>query len=350
MRINLGNKRRSEIKNTVLNILERYQDVRLPVPIKKIVKFLNYRLVPYSDFVKRNNLTYEEVIDYFRTDDACSEYEKNSNMYVIYFNDIDKSKLENHRVRWNIAHELGHIALEHHKNQKSRLFRNLLNVNEYNLLEEEADAFASYILVPYIILNFQNIKSFYDIARICKISKTAAKYRFTDFNLWESRVKYRNSGYTLEVYDKKIFELYNASKSNKEKIFCLKCGTLTRNNNYCHICGNKTKVYRKEGVTMIYDGVELDENKRAKICPVCNNQQIGSEDTFCKICGFKLYNECSNIYEESGFKESICSRGSKLDGNARYCPYCGGKTSFFINRLLSKWKDDDYTSDEELPF
>lgn len=42
--------------------------------------------------------------------------------------------------------------------------------------------------------------------------------------------------------------------------------------------------------------------------------------------------------------------GANVGMEYRLCPYCGGKTSFFINGLLSKWKDDDDTSDEELPF
>ncbi len=176
-------------------VLEQFGNIKLPVPIKKIVKFLGYRLVPYSSFAQRHNLTYKETVDYFGTDDACSDYEKNTNIYVVYFNDMDKAKIENHRIRWNIAHELGHIVLGHHKTENTRLFRNSLSFKEYNRLEEEADAFASYILVPYIVLNFQRIGMPEDIARICKISATAAKYRFTDFFLWAIRINAAPLGY-----------------------------------------------------------------------------------------------------------------------------------------------------------
>lgn len=350
MRIDLGNKRHNEIKCAVLNVLEQYSNVKLPIPIKKIVKFLGYRLVPYSTFSQKHNLTYEETVNYFKTDDACSEYERNTNIYVIYFNDMDKSKIENNRVRWNIAHELGHIVLKHHKNDNTCLLKNTISLKEYNRLEEEADWFASYILVPYIVLIFQRIKTPNDITRICRISKTAAKYRFKDFSLWVTRINSKTSKYTVEDYDKKILNLYNISNINQDKIFCLKCGNLTGYNNvkYCCICGNKKITYQKEMGKVIYKGIELDENKRAKECPKCHNEEFSEEDFYCKICGFILYNECTN-YSELPFENS-CTKGYRLDGNARYCPFCGNQTSFFKNGFLLNWDNVLNIPDEELPF
>ena len=351
MRIDLGSKRRNEIKLAVLDVLEQYSNVKLPVPIKKVVKFLGYRLVPYSTFSQKHNLTYQETVSYFGTDDACSDYEKNTDVYVIYFNDMDKTKIENNRVRWNIAHELGHIVLGHHKGEKTRLFRNSLNSAEYNRFEEEADAFASYILVPYVILKYQDIKKPEDIARICRISKSAAKYRFLDFRKWKFYIDINIS--QIEKYDIKIFRLYNSSQANQNNIFCTRCGNLTgyKSIKYCYICGNKKKVYKKEGKMMIYDGIELDNNKRVKICPICQNEELGTEDIFCKICGTKLYNECTQAMDPDLPFENTCQQGGKLDGNARFCPYCGSYSLFLQNGILRKWEDSSYLStDEEIPF
>lgn len=61
MKIELSKKRHNEIKTVVLKILKQYSNIKLPVPIKKIVKSLNYRLVPYSTFIRDTGLTYEEL-------------------------------------------------------------------------------------------------------------------------------------------------------------------------------------------------------------------------------------------------------------------------------------------------
>lgn len=134
--------------------------------------------------MRNNSLNQEETINYFGTDDACTDYTIFNNTYVIFFNELDKLKIKNNRVRWNIAHELGHIVLKHHSNKNTRIFRNSISDKEYNQFEEEADKFASYLLVPNIILAFQNISDKYDISEICKISKTAARYRYDDFMFW----------------------------------------------------------------------------------------------------------------------------------------------------------------------
>ncbi len=345
MRIELSKKRRDEIKSAVIKVLRQYGNIRLPVPIKNIVKSLNYRLVPYSTFMKDLNLSYEETIKHLGTEDACSEYTGYTNVYVIYFNDIDKLKIDSNRVRWNIAHELGHIVLGHHSNERSRIFRNSISDKEYNQYEEEADKFASYLLVPNIVLSFQDIEDKYSLAKTCKISKTAASYRYTDLLLWAKKHK-------IESYDKEILKLYNMSTINQEHVYCLKCGTLTGYNgvNYCYICGYRKKVYRKLGNNMIYAGIELDESKRTVICPVCNNEQLGNDDIFCKICGFQLYNMCTEYLDHS------CSNNNYLDGNARYCHICGSVTTFFRHQVLSPWdrlsesESDSTGLDDELPF
>lgn len=332
---NSENKKRIKLK--VLSVLEQYGNIKLPVPIKNIVRFLGYRLVPYSTFCADHSLTYTETVNYFESDDACAEYEANTNCYVLYFNDMDELKCTSNRVRWSIAHELGHIVLGHHKEKKTRLFRNSLSSKEYKHLEKEADWFASYILAPYIILHYQQIKEPKDIARLCRISVSASKYRFADYCLWVKRIQSVPSKYQIEEYDKRVLELYNTSNSNQDKIVCLRCRNITGYNDvkYCCICGARRGIYKKENKKMVYKGIELDNNKRVKICPLCNNEELSAEDTFCKICGTALYNECIQ-YSDLPFSD-VCHKGWPLDGNARYCPFCGQPSTFFQNGFLQNW-------------
>lgn len=85
---------------------------------------------------------------------------------------------------------------------------------------------------------------------------------------------------------------------------------------------------------MIYKNeVELDENKKAKICPRCGNEEI-LEGPYCKICGLELFNRCID-YDENNWNGC----GEICDANARYCHKCGAKTSYYNLNIMS-----DYTS------
>ncbi len=47
----------------------------------------------------------------FGTENKCA--------IVFYYNDIEPNIVNSNRVRWNLAHELGHIILGHHAFCKS---------------------------------------------------------------------------------------------------------------------------------------------------------------------------------------------------------------------------------------
>jgi len=84
---------------------------------------------------------------------------------------------------------------------------------------------------------------------------------------------------------------------------------------------------------MKYEGVKMDSNNKAVICPICNNENIISEGDFCQICGTKLINECMVITNDYGEVYS-CEKGKRLSGEARFCPYCGGETTFLKKGIL----------------
>ena len=74
------------------------------------------------------------------TRDSYVVWDSTRNRYCIYYNDLDYTIVNSNRVRWNLAHELGHIVLEHHKLCKHhKLFRDGLSSSIYNYLEEEAN-------------------------------------------------------------------------------------------------------------------------------------------------------------------------------------------------------------------
>lgn len=91
---------------------------------------------------------------------------------------------------------------------------------------------------------------------------------------------------------------------------------------------------------MIYDdGIAMDENGRAKVCPVCGNEQFSEDADFCRICGFAVYNLCEGvkIYDDFGNYEAI--EQHKNAGNARFCEKCGQPTHFFIAKILKPFNE-----------
>lgn len=352
---------KAEIKAAVLKTLQACgKPLKLPVPIKKIAKnaFPNVRLVPYSVFMKRRGITYAEMLSFTGTADACTDYDAGQDLYIIHYNDVDKSRISSNRYRWNIAHELGHVALEHHKkHRESRLFRNEISDELYAVIEAEANMFAAYILVPHIVISCVTDKRHVDIKKLCQVSGAASNRRQEDIQAWGRRN--RAEPYDLELLG--FFSHYvekNAySKSAREWLdrhrACPRCSASAEHRfiSFCQICGETYKGHYKLPEDMMqYSRIDLDELDRALECPVCHNTELASGGTFCVICGNSLVNFCSESENPFG---SSCANIDPLPGHARFCPYCGSESTFLKRGLLSKWTAfNDYVviEDEEPPF
>jgi len=345
-KIMINQARRNEIKDVVIGTLSHANVPYLPVDVKKICKSYEYiRLIPFSVQMKHRKMTYEEVLAQCQTKDACADYYASKGKYIIYYNDIDKiAFINSNRYRWSIAHELGHILLNHHKiSDKTRIFRFNLSDEEYNQFEEEADYFAQLLLVPHAALLGFKISASNQLQIMCKISSPASRRRYYEFVEWKSHLNAKDH------YDKRVFTYYSDFIFKRR---CKKCGVgiIQRHGKYCPICGNKTLEWG-DG-TMIYPKLETYENGKLKECPSCNNEETDIDGDYCQICGKCLINICSN--QDCSF--------NPLPTNARYCPICGSRSTFFNNDFLSEWNScekgfmdipdgiDENLPDEELPF
>ncbi len=346
------------IKAAVLSLLKSYgRQISLPLKIKKVTKSMdNVRLIPFSTHMERHGLSYQEMLLHAGTDDAYTDYDASSGRYVIVYNDLDEKKLFSDRYRWNIAHELGHVALGHHqRHPESRLFRNELSHIQYQQLEEEADMFAAYILVPHLVVLFatdgNNVNDI-DLRSLCRISSKAAEYRLRSLKEWIRR-------WALEKYDMELLERYadyleykplrkSAKKWLDDHRCCPNCGTaIGWGLYYCNVCGHRlSRKYELEENIMKYAGIEIDEQGRMLECPICHNTQLAAEGKYCMVCGNLIVNFCSEMLENG---TRVCDNEEQLPCNARYCPFCGGKSTFFTIGALKSWNGK--TAEElELPF
>lgn len=330
---------KKKVKQKVLETLRKYynsgKEISLPVPIKAIAKSYNIRVIPYSRHMKTFKLTLEELYIHAGTKDAYTDFDACSKSYIIIYNDMDYNINVTNRYRWNIAHELGHILLEHHKNTRTRILNNELNQNEYINLEREADWFAAYILVPHAVLyNFNKSISADSIKWYCKISTEAAINRKKDFNRWRINNSFFNN------YDLELLKIFSHQR------ICKTCKCLVYDDYiYCPICGKKGnfKTHYKSSIKkdikiMKYKSF-TNEYGAINICPLCQNEEIVKNAKYCHICGSSFVNKCL-------FSDEQCEEAklNPIPSNARYCPYCGSETTF--KRFLPKWQEEQKQKQE----
>ncbi|MGN0604592.1 MAG: hypothetical protein ACI4I2_11510 [Oscillospiraceae bacterium] len=200
----------------------------------------------------------------------------------------------------------------------------------------------------------------YIISETFQISESAVYNRYKDFDVWKSR-----SFITQEELN-----ILNRCKDSVCFITCQTCGaetiishpeTFFTENLFCKYCGGNAFDYIRRKVKVNFVGVKMDDKLKALVCPACDNEQIVDGGDYCKICGTKLVNECSETYDgETDNYVPPCEKGKRLDGNARFCPYCGNQSSFLQNgilkpiiknnRLYSSLTEMDEISAAETPF
>lgn len=155
-------------REKAIDTLIEYGTNSLPISVKKISNNLPIKILfnTYSHLMELHGFSYTEVCGAYKSEDGAVI--QNGDEYCILYNDIDRSS---QRIRFTLAHELGHIILGHLQFDAC-LCR--LSDHEYDVLEKEANQFASQLLSPepliYDILkkshriNTSQVRSIFDIS------------------------------------------------------------------------------------------------------------------------------------------------------------------------------------------
>lgn len=112
--------------------------------------------------------------------------------YIIYDNTLPIG-----RIRFTIAHELGHIFLNHPLNIG---FYTRTTAHQIPRVENEANIFASRFLAPACVIWGINAYNAAEIAQVCEISQQAAKIRAERMALLKPRGKFLCSPLEREVF------------------------------------------------------------------------------------------------------------------------------------------------------
>lgn len=97
---------------------------------------------------------------------------------------LNKDKNHNH-IRFTLAHELGHIVLNHKERRWTEYSAYIGSSNPDKKIEEEANAFASGLLMPkFILTKLANKKTTPDrLAELFQVSKEAMWYSIQTYRL-----------------------------------------------------------------------------------------------------------------------------------------------------------------------
>lgn len=237
--------------------------------------------------------------------DAITDYRQEYNVYLMQINRLKVrypfEYSSDRRLNFTLAHEIGHIMLDHltiPRDSKSTL--------ELKQEEYEAHEFASRLLLPEAMLYTCNFYSIDKVAEYFNVSKTA---------LW------------MRLNNMKRLDLLSSRRTKS----CSICGNISFSPfaEYCGICGTPLQ----RGLTgmrkIIYPTeIQMDRYKRVLVCPVCHSSKHFSGEK-CTRCGTPIFNFCSGIHDDS------CTYANL--GNARYCEICGKPTIYYQRGLLESW-------------
>lgn len=284
-----------------IEILEEVEIGTTPIYTQQIAKRFSrtIHLTSYKKFSEETGLTVDEIISAFNSEDGACVYEKQTEKYIIFFNE-DKP-IE--RMRFTIAHELGHIFLEHHKIAGNDILaRSELSSKEYEMFEKEANCFARNLLSPA------------PLAKIIRDSDESQLY-VTDCFQKEFNIGIQASQFRLGFLDWDLNKTTTDINNYIMETFpeyrrcCRSCQReLTNACLYCPYCGTR----------------QVKNNKSFNYKPVCKDiiscyncgfQTSNLSAKFCIICGHSFSNYCTNV---ECLHRNLPS--------ASYCNKCGSET------------------------
>lgn len=298
-----------------------------PIDPIAIIKAHGWRLKQFSRVAEKAGLRIRnmvEIAENLGSKDAVSSLDLRGR-YTICYNDL---MFPEERIIFTLAHEIGHIVLGHLNDFDCSILKRGMTDQQYDVLEIEANIFASNLLVPVLVLESLRKPLLESYHEFFNISKTAWQVRMSTMNLDRKHTTKK-----IRTAHELLFREFMYHKH------CQACDAYfigNKDTHFCPIC--RSTELRREKAGMVYDdGAQVDENGRAKECPRCHNKEISSHAEYCKICGIRIVNRCT---------DEKC--GKPALGNSRFCERCGSPTIFYLDGTLCEWEDYG-TKDEASP-
>lgn len=184
-------------RNAAWEILLTCRVAELPVDLNAVLRHLEVKVYSYSR--SRDLLESAGLAEVAKQVSGLTFYA--GSQPVILYNDAETPQ----RIRFTIGHELGHIVLGHvQPGEHTRQNRDPQPGDSPT--EQAANRFAADILAPACVLWGLDLHRPEDIARVCKISIQAARFRAERMEILYQRNKFLLHPLERAVYQQ--FEQY----------------------------------------------------------------------------------------------------------------------------------------------
>jgi len=328
---------------------------RFPVSLHAIQRqFCNLFVIrSYESFMADMNCSREDCCKYLGSDDGAAVFDGCSK-YIVYYNETNKKQ----RTRFTIAHEIGHIILDHHQELGvSIIGSGGLGKALYDRLEKEADCFARNLLSP--ASSAEELLGSNGFVRTtkgrggCVYSKAIASTGNPRFNIGADTLIVRAFDISAAAAKTRISllstDLSNSYKDRRAHApmlqfmhsaswYCSRCG-LERLPGvaYCPECGKRHFVFHINASGSSYKANPQNECSQFSYCPVCGNARHSCDAGYCRICGTPVSNPCTSDPTHLNHPE------------AKYCKICGKPTIFSktehhlrVKAAIAKMNEGDF--------
>lgn len=157
-----------------------------PLNMKQLVKCLpNIRICTYETYAQRYQIQIREVYQICQSKSGCTIYNPSVGKYLLLYNNASYDNNVSGRRQWTLAHELGHILLNHLAHASNSVPENDAQQAFNKLLESEADEFSATILAPFPLFQQLSIKSSLDVKRVFGLSDLASVNRYSSYIKWK---------------------------------------------------------------------------------------------------------------------------------------------------------------------
>lgn len=299
---------------TAIEVLEDYEIPQAPIDLQIIFDAMSREIAvkTYHDLMIALNINRDEVISRLDSNMGVCFYNRTEGKYLIYYNDANSDAWN----RFTLAHELGHIFLEHHQDANTKvLTRTKLPPEQYEEYEKEANAFARNLLSPAplaweVIDKGKGRNQNNDIQTAFDITESAANVRI-------NMVRRDMTDYT-DTMKRSVNRIHLLFQKR-----CNRCKTIMLiNSHYCMLCGN-SRLGKGNNHTPLPNSIPTDKNGFFSRCPCCGNADLSETSRYCMICGTPLMNLCSGQGKDGKLHRRHHNRSF-----AMYCEECGAETYY----------------------
>lgn len=337
----------------------------LPIKLNKIIDhYPDLRIQKYSTWANKRGITHREACKLLNSDEGAL-WVSNSKSLILY----NEKRSSKGRIRFTIAHELGHYILKHNQaSERTLISRYALNGDEYDKFEREANYFAKRLLAPIPLVDLYtqhwNVIKANLVRDLFDVSGELSRRIIEDI-----KKRFHNTKGVIGEVHSIQWPFRNFVSHQANKVFCQNCSNMSTNSsaNYCNICGsdrliecnahNYCDFKRTEKAIMRYKKIAVNDYGRANVCPKCDNEEIEDYEDVCMICGTYVRNICSGIHAEFDSTQGQMTPDDidgceiNLKGNARYCTQCGAMSTFYYYDILRHWGEEHKAAQEDkLPF